>query len=110
MGMAVELTTAAKARVRQLILEHDDGREWLRLAVRGGGCSGLMYHMDWVDTPTDGDKSFTFDDVKVCVDKKSYLFLNGIELDFEDTLVKSGFVFRNPEAKRSCSCGESFTV
>lgn len=108
--MAVELTEAARTRARQLIEEHADGRTWLRLAVRGGGCSGLMYHMDWVEEPAEGDRNFTFDDVQVCVDKKSYLFLNGIVLDYEDTLVKSGFIFNNPAAARSCSCGESFTV
>lgn len=108
--MAVELTEAAKHRVRHLITERDDGKHWLRLAVRGGGCSGLMYDLDWTENPTEGDKEFTFEDVQVCVDRKSYLFLNGITLDFEDSLVRSGFVFRNPEAKRSCSCGESFTV
>ena len=108
--MAVDLTEAAKQRVRDLITERNDGRGWLRLSVRGGGCSGLMYELDWTVDPGDGDREFTFEDVKVCVDKKSYLFLNGITLDFEDSLVKSGFIFRNPEAKRSCSCGESFTV
>jgi len=108
--MAVELTENAKQRVRALILEHNDGKSWLRLAVRGGGCSGLMYHMDWVEEPAEKDKLFEIDDVKVCVDRKSYLFLNGIVLDFEDTLVRSGFIFNNPAAARSCSCGESFTV
>ncbi len=108
--MAVELTEAARARVRELVRARNDGKTWLRLAVRGGGCSGFMYHMEWVDQPGEGDRCFTFDDVQVCVDKKSYLFLNGVRLDFEDTLVKSGFVFHNPAATRSCSCGESFTV
>lgn len=108
--MAVALTDAAKNRVRELVTERADGKPWLRLAVRGGGCSGLMYHMDWVEAPVEGDREFAFDDVRVCVDKKSYLFLNGVELDFEDTLVKSGFTFHNPAAERSCSCGESFTV
>lgn len=108
--MAVELTEAAKDRVRDLIVERADGKHWLRMAVRGGGCSGLMYDLDWTENPAEGDKEFTFDDVKVCVDRKSYLFLNGITLDFEDSLVRSGFIFHNPEAKRSCSCGESFTV
>lgn len=108
--MAVTLTDSAKSRARQLVQERGDGNHWLRLAIRGGGCSGLMYHMEWVGEPADGDKTFEIDDVHVCVDKKSYLFLNGIELDYEDTLVKSGFVFHNPAAKRSCSCGESFTL
>lgn len=108
--MALDLTPAAQTRVRTLITERADGKHWLRLAVRGGGCSGLLYDLDWAAEPGDNDKLFHFDDVNVCIDKKSYLFLNGITLDFEDTLVRSGFVFHNPEAKRSCSCGESFTV
>ena len=108
--MAVSITERAKVRGRELVTERDDGKPWLRLRVTSGGCSGMMYDMDWVSEPADGDKNFEFDDVRVCVDRKSYLFLNGIEVDFEDTLVRSGFVFHNPEAKRSCSCGESFTV
>jgi len=108
--MAVSLTDKAKNRVRQLVSERDDGKPWLRLRVQSGGCSGMMYEMDWASAPAEGDKVFEFDDVQVCVDRKSYLFINGIELDFEDTLVRSGFIFNNPAAKRSCSCGESFTV
>jgi iron-sulfur cluster assembly protein len=108
--MAVSLTDNAKSRVRALVAEHNDGKPWLRLRVASGGCSGMMYEMDWVSEPAEGDKTFEFDDVHVCVDRKSYLFLNGIEVDFEDSLVRSGFVFINPAAKRSCSCGESFTV
>lgn len=108
--MAVDITPAAKTRVRELITERNDGKHWLRLSVSSGGCSGLMYDLDWTTDPVEGDKQFTFEDVQVCVDRKSYLFLNGITLDFEDSLVRSGFVFHNPEASRSCSCGESFTV
>ena len=108
--MAVTLTENAKQRVRVLVAERNDGKPWLRLRVASGGCSGMMYEMDWVEAPTEGDKLFDYEDVHVCVDRKSYLFLNGIELDFEDTLVRSGFIFNNPAAKRSCSCGESFTV
>ena len=106
----ITLTGTASTKVKA-IMEQEQKSDWnLRMGVRGGGCSGMMYEMDWVAAPNDGDKLFELDDVKVCVDKKSYLFLNGIELDFEDTLVRSGFVFHNPAAKRSCSCGESFTV
>lgn len=108
--MAITLTESAKARAKALVSERGDQNPWLRLAIRGGGCSGLMYHMDWVEQPSDGDRSFEVDGVRVCIDKKSYLFLNGVELDYEDTLVKSGFIFHNPSAKRSCSCGESFTL
>ena len=84
--------------------------EWV--GVRGGGCSGLTYFMDLVDSPEPKDKIFSFEDheVTVAVDRKSYLFINGSELDFEKTMVKTGFVFRNPLSNRSCSCGDSFTL
>lgn len=107
--MALTLTPSAAARVREINAKEGISR-WLRVAVRGGGCSGLQYFLDFVEAPTPGDRTYEFDDVRVCVDKKSYLFLNGTELDFERSLLKTGFVFNNPMAQRSCSCGESFTV
>ncbi|MBW1878284.1 MAG: iron-sulfur cluster assembly accessory protein [Deltaproteobacteria bacterium] len=71
----------------------------------------LTYFMDFVDAPTEKDEVFQFEGgVQVCVDRKSHLFLNGTEIDFERGLLKTGFVFNNPLATRSCSCGESFTV
>ncbi len=108
--MALTLTEYARARVRELTSARGETALWLRLGVRGGGCSGFSYVMDFVQGPEDGDKVFTFDDVSVCVDKKSYLFINGIELDYESDLIRQQFVFNNPLAKRSCSCGESFSV
>ena len=108
--MALTLTESARARVRELTSARGETALWLRLGVRGGGCSGFSYVMDFVQGPEDGDKVFTFDDVSVCVDKKSYLFINGIELDYESDLIRQHFVFNNPLAKRSCSCGESFSV
>lgn len=82
----------------------------LRLSVRGGGCSGLSYHMDFSDIIQPKDKVFVFNGHKIVVEKKSYMFINGSEIDFEQTMVKTGFVFNNPLASRSCSCGESFTL
>ena len=108
--MAVNLTPAAQDRVRELRTQRNQPDLWLRLGVRGGGCSGFSYVIDWVDAPDDKDKTFTFDDVHVCVDRKSYLFLNGVELDWQADLIRQQFVFNNPLAKRSCSCGESFTI
>lgn len=108
--MAVDLTDAARTQARKLIQQRNGIDPVLKLSVSSGGCSGLMYDLEWVAAAGDKDKVFTFGDVDVAVDRKSYLFLNGIVLDFEDTLVRSGFVFHNPAAKRSCSCGESFTV
>lgn len=108
--MALTLTPSAAERVREMTAK-DQASGWLRVAVRGGGCSGLQYHLDFVEAPKEGDRTYDFGEgVRVCVDKKSYLFLNGTELHFERSLLKTGFVFNNPLAQRSCSCGESFTV
>lgn len=106
--MAIAFTEAAATRARALVTEKRAA--WMRLGIRSGGCSGLSYFVDYVQEPEDKDKQFEFDGLKVCVDRKSYLFLNGTEIDFEETLIKRGFVFHNPAAKRSCSCGESFAL
>lgn len=109
--MSVTLTPAAQAHVRALRARPDHRGDWLRIGVRGGGCSGMEYVLDWIDAPTDTDKTWEFGpDVKVCVDRKSYLFLVGVTVDHADTLVKSGFSFQNPNAEASCSCGTSFSV
>lgn len=109
--MAVSITEAATARIRHIRQKEGWEGRWLRLGVRGGGCSGFSYVMDFVDAPEPKDKQFTFgDDVNVCVDTKSYLFLNGVELDFESSLTMQRFVFKNPQAETTCSCGSSFSV
>jgi len=101
------MTDAAVTRARELLTKYEEDR-WLRLGIRGGGCSGLSYFMDWVTEPLDKDLEFEFDGVKVCVDRKSYLYLNGTEVDWKSDLISQLFVFHNPIAKRTCSCGESF--
>jgi iron-sulfur cluster assembly protein len=106
--MAIGFTDTAVARGRELAAQN--GVSWLRVGIRGGGCSGLSYFLDFVPAPQEADKEFDFGGLKVCVDKKSYLYLNGTEIDFEQSLVKSGFVFHNPAARRTCSCGESFSL
>ena len=80
---------------------------YLRVSLRGGGCSGFKYQYDFVEVPSEKDKVFDFEDVKICIDGKSYLFLNGVEIDYEEDLFKSGLVFNTPSAKRTCGCGES---
>ena len=82
----------------------------LRIAVKGGGCSGLAYSMEWAEKPRERDKVFERDGVRVFVDPKSYLYLMGTELVFEETLMASGFKLSNPNVKAACGCGESFTV
>ena len=110
--MAITISDSAAERVRTLKKKRQTPEAILRVGVRGGGCSGLTYWLDLVDAPEAKDKIFAFGDheVTIAVDRKSYLFVNGSELDFEKTMVKTGFVFRNPIANRSCSCGDSFTL
>ncbi len=110
--MAVDFTEAALSRVGSLLAEKPGS--WFRVAIRGGGCSGLSYFLDVVEAPGEKDKRFEYtvggEQVRVCVDNKSYLFLVGVQIDWEKDLIKQGFTFTNPNAKRSCSCGESFTI
>lgn len=109
--MAVSMTDRARARVVALKRMRQTPDAVLRVGIKGGGCSGLSYFIDFVDAPQEKDKVFEFDDgVKVAIDRKSYLFLNGTEIDYQSGMMKSGFVFNNPLAARSCSCGESFSL
>ena len=82
----------------------------LRLGVLGGGCSGLSYQFKFAPEPKPRDYVFEFEDVKVFVDPKSILFLDGMTLDWQDSLIQSGFVFQNPHATKSCGCGTSFSA
>ena len=109
--MAVTLTSAAIARVNELKKKRQSPDSYLRIGVRGGGCSGLSYVLDFTDEPGPKDKVFEFDaGVRVVIDRKSYLFVNGTEIDFQKGMMKTGFEFKNPMASRSCSCGESFSL
>ena len=82
----------------------------LRLGVLGGGCSGLSYQFKFAPEARPKDYIFEFEDVKVFVDPKSMLFLDGMTLDWQDSLMQSGFVFHNPHATKSCGCGTSFSA
>ena len=109
--MAVTMTEAAVTRVNVIKRKRQTPDAVLRVGVRGGGCSGLSYFMDFVEAPEEKDKLFEFgESVTLAVDRKSYLFLNGTEIDFQSGMMKTGFEFNNPIAGRSCSCGESFTL
>ena len=107
--MAITVTDTAVAKIAALKRQRQQPEAILRLGLQGGGCSGFMYFFDFVDTPEENDKIFQFDDVTICIDIKSYLFLNGMEIDYEESLLKSGLVFNNPNATRSCGCGESIS-
>ncbi|MCK6504668.1 iron-sulfur cluster assembly accessory protein [Myxococcota bacterium] len=112
--MAVSMTDAAKERVNSVKKRRQTPDAILRVGVRGGGCSGLEYYVDLVPEAQPKDKLFEFDSpqgkIVLAVDRKSYLFLNGSELDFKKGMMHSGFEFHNPLASRSCSCGDSFTL
>ena len=107
--MAITLTPAAKTKIKSILLKRQTPDDFLRIALKGGGCSGFTYHYEFVTQPGKKDKIFDFDEVKICVDIKSYLFLNGMEIDYEETMMRSGIVMNNPNAKRSCGCGESIS-
>ncbi len=108
--MSIKLTDSAVAEVKRMI-QKEKGPEkvGLRLSVKGGGCSGLSYAMNF-DGKHDNDNVFEFDSLNVFVDPKSYLYLKGTTLDYADTLQDKGFRFINPNADKTCGCGESFSV
>lgn len=108
--MAISITGNALDRLVSLKKRRQTPDAVLRVGVRGGGCSGLSYFMDLVENPEPKDKIFDFDGHQIAVDRKSYLFLNGTEIDFEKSMKRTGFTFNNPLASRACSCGESFTL
>jgi iron-sulfur cluster assembly protein len=106
----ISITPEAVEEVKRLIEKRGTPEMGLRLGVRGGGCSGLSYVMDFAKEPENTDKVLDYDGLKVFIDPKSFLFLNGIELDFNSGITNHGFQFRNPNAKTSCGCGLSFTT
>ena len=109
MAVGVSITDRAAQRITELVLDENREGQGLRLKVVGGGCSGLQYKMD-LDSERAGDRLFEKDGAKVLVDMKSLLYLSGTELDYKEGLMESGFVLQNPNVKRSCGCGASFTV
>jgi iron-sulfur cluster assembly protein len=106
------ITVTDNAKKQAIRLMEDEGKEglFIRVGVQGGGCSGLMYQLTFDNQDLEGDKSFEDNGIKVVVDKKSYLYLIGTTLDFSGGLNGKGFVFQNPNADRTCGCGESFSV
>lgn len=81
----------------------------LRLGVQGGGCSGLSYNIRFDTQPRERDRVYDYDGVRVFVDPKSFIYLNGMTLDYEETLMRQGFNFINPNSTKSCGCGSSFS-
>ena len=106
----IKVTDNAKSKALQLMSEDGKNGYFIRVGVKGGGCSGLMYELDFDNTLNESDKSFEDNGIKVVVDKKSFLYLVGTTLDFSGGLYGKGFVFNNPNADRTCGCGESFSL
>ena len=107
--MPITLTEKAAQRVQNFLVNRGSGLG-IRLAVQTTGCSGLGYNLEFVDTTNDDDTIFEERGVKVVVDAKSLIYLDGTEVDYVKEGLNEGFEFKNPNAKGECGCGESFTV
>jgi len=108
----IAITEKAIERIKAAMLKEGISPEQggLRVGVQGGGCSGLSYNIRFDSQPRERDRIFQYGDVRVFVDPKSFIYLHGMTLDYEETLMHQGFVFKNPNAQKSCGCGTSFTA
>lgn len=106
----ITVTDIAKNQAIRLMDEEGKSGYFIRVGVKGGGCSGLMYQLTFDNEMKEEDKVFEDNGVKVVVDKKSFLYLVGTTLDYSGGLNGKGFVFLNPNADRTCGCGESFSI
>ena len=107
----IKVTEKAAKQIKQIMTENEIPSDYaLRIGVKGGGCSGLTYNLGFDGEKKEGDTEVIFGDVKLLVDGKSLFYLTGTELDFSDGLNGKGFIFNNPNANKTCGCGESFGV
>ena len=109
----VKLSDTAAKEIKSIIQDQDlpADRTWLRVGVKGGGCSGFSYVLDLVEeAPTENDEQLESNGVRILCDSKSLLYLSGVEIDFKDEVMGRGFVFKNPNATSSCGCGHSFSA
>lgn len=107
------ITVSENAKQKAINLMREDNKpegSFIRVGVEGGGCSGLSYKLEFDNTIKEGDQVFEDKGIKIVVDKKSFLYLVGTELDYSGGLNGKGFIFNNPNASRTCGCGESFAV
>ena len=108
--LTISISESAANHVGEFMAAEGRDARVLRVAVKGGGCSGLTYVLDIVDEPREDDKVIDLHGLKLAVDRKSYVFLAGTELDYSGGLNGKGFIFNNPNAKKACGCGTSFSV
>ena len=106
----VSLTPGAAEKVRELLEQRGTPEQCLRIGVRGGGCSGNSYFMEYCEAAGEGDEVFESHGVKLVVDTRSLALLAGTEVDFVTGMMGSGFKFNNPNVRHSCACGESFSA
>ena len=106
----VGLSELAASKVRELLAQRSTPEHGLRIGVRGGGCSGNSYFMEFCESPGDGDVVVQSHGVRLVVDTKSLMLLDGTEIDYVEGLMGSGFKFNNPNVRHSCACGESFSA
>lgn len=111
-GKVVQVTQRALAKIRSAMVKENVSPEQggLRLGVQGGGCSGLSYNIRFDSQPRERDRVYEYDGVRVFVDPKSFIYLHGMVLDYEESLMKQGFNFVNPNSSKSCGCGSSFSA
>ncbi|MGC9258832.1 MAG: iron-sulfur cluster insertion protein ErpA [Phycisphaerae bacterium] len=109
--MAIVLTETAAKEIKNIIKEQGlSAQAALRVGVKGGGCSGFSYVLDLTEDASDTDEIMESQGIKVLADRKSYLYLNGTEIDFKNEVMGRGFVFKNPNATHTCGCGSSFSA
>lgn len=111
--MPVLLSESAAKEIKKIITDQSlpEANTRLRVGVKGGGCSGFSYLLDLTEEPKgEADEEMESHGVKILCDMKSYLYLNGVEIDFKDEVMGRGFVFKNPNATSSCGCGSSFSA
>ncbi|MDJ0834961.1 MAG: iron-sulfur cluster assembly accessory protein [Acidobacteriota bacterium] len=106
----ITLTEAAQLELSRILSQEGQGKTGIRLGVKGGGCSGFTYVMDFADGPRENDKVFNAERTPIYIDPKSLMMVQGIEIDYTTDMFNRSFKFSNPNATASCGCGTSFAV
>lgn len=106
----LQLSDTATHKVKEIMTQQTPAPSALRVAVVGGGCSGFSYHMAFDNQENPADNVYEFDGIKVLVDQMSEMYLDGVQIDYIETLEGAGFKFNNPNVKSTCGCGSSFSV
>ena len=106
----VTLTNAAKKRVKEIIAKAEKEYVGIRIGIDNTGCSGHSYKIDYAENKLDGDEEISIDNIKIFVDDSATMYILGSKIDYIDNGIESGFIFKNPNEKGRCGCGESFSV